>query len=119
MWKFCFQSNKHQPCRFIPVRLMLFSASCSDFETVELMQLRLTSVSRTFCFAKLRHFLPFFSPRTIADNILNAYENGNLPPYSSPSEDKGYLLSFNFNQSKQIGTKNVQVGNKTVFEAVV
>ena len=33
--------------------------------------------------------------------------------------DKGYLLSFNFNQSKQIGTKTVQVGDKTVFEAVV
>ena len=33
--------------------------------------------------------------------------------------DKCCLLSFNFNQSKQIGTKTVQVGNKTVFEAVV
>ena len=33
--------------------------------------------------------------------------------------DKGCLLSFNFNQSKQIGTKTVQVGDKTVFEAVV
>ncbi|MBQ9907222.1 MAG: hypothetical protein IJM46_10680 [Oscillospiraceae bacterium] len=33
--------------------------------------------------------------------------------------DKGCLLIFNFNQSKQIGTKTVQVGNKTGFEAVV
>ena len=33
--------------------------------------------------------------------------------------DRGYLLSFNFNQIKQIGTKSVQVGDKTVFEAIV
>ena len=33
--------------------------------------------------------------------------------------DRGYLLSFNFNQNKQVGTRTVQVGDKTVFEAVV
>jgi len=32
---------------------------------------------------------------------------------------KGCLLSLHFNQSKQIGTKTVQIADKTVFEAVV
>ncbi len=34
-------------------------------------------------------------------------------------KDKGYLLSFNFNQKKEIGVKEIQVGNKTIVEAVV
>ncbi len=33
--------------------------------------------------------------------------------------DKGYMLSFNFNKSKQIGVKEVVLGNKTIIEAVV
>ena len=33
--------------------------------------------------------------------------------------DKGYLLSFNFNQKKEIGVKEIQVGGKTIVEAVV
>ncbi len=33
--------------------------------------------------------------------------------------DKGYLLSFNFNQKKEIGVKEIQVGDKTIVEAVV
>lgn len=33
--------------------------------------------------------------------------------------DKGYLLSFNFNKNKQVGTQTVQLGDKSIFEAVV
>lgn len=31
----------------------------------------------------------------------------------------GYMLSFNFNQSKQVGIKQIEVGGKTLVEAVV
>ncbi|MDE6915788.1 MAG: 9-O-acetyl-N-acetylneuraminate esterase, partial [Lachnospiraceae bacterium] len=34
-------------------------------------------------------------------------------------KDKGYLLSFNFNKKKEIGVKEIQVGGKTIVEAVV
>ncbi|MDE6619439.1 MAG: 9-O-acetyl-N-acetylneuraminate esterase [Lachnospiraceae bacterium] len=34
-------------------------------------------------------------------------------------KDKGYLLSFNFNQQKEIGVKEIQVCGKTIIEAVV
>ncbi|MDE7477241.1 MAG: 9-O-acetyl-N-acetylneuraminate esterase, partial [Lachnospiraceae bacterium] len=34
-------------------------------------------------------------------------------------KDKGYMLSFNFNQKKEIGIKEIQVGGKTIVEAVV
>ncbi len=34
-------------------------------------------------------------------------------------QDKGYMLSFNFNQKKEIGVKEVHVGTKTIVEAVV
>lgn len=33
--------------------------------------------------------------------------------------NKGYLLSFSFNQNKEIGTHTIQLGDKTIFEAVV
>ncbi len=33
--------------------------------------------------------------------------------------DKGYLLSFNFNQKKETGIKTIAVGEKTIVEAVV
>lgn len=33
--------------------------------------------------------------------------------------DKGYLLSFNFNQKKETGVKEIQIGDKTIVEAVV
>lgn len=33
--------------------------------------------------------------------------------------DKGYMLSFNFNKNKQVGVKKVQVGGRTIIEAVV
>lgn len=33
--------------------------------------------------------------------------------------DKGYLLSFNFNQKKETGVKEIQAGGKTIVEAVV
>ena len=33
--------------------------------------------------------------------------------------DKGYMLSFNFNKNKEVGTQTIQLGNKTIFEAVV
>lgn len=32
---------------------------------------------------------------------------------------KGYMLSFNFNQKKEIGVKEVAVGDKILVEAVV
>ena len=34
-------------------------------------------------------------------------------------KDKGYLLSFNFNKNKEIGVKEIKLGNKTIVEAVV
>ena len=34
-------------------------------------------------------------------------------------KDKGYLLSFNFNQKKEVGVKELQVGDKMIVEAVV
>ena len=34
-------------------------------------------------------------------------------------QDKGYLLSFNFNKNKKIGVREVQIGSKTIVEAVV
>ena len=33
--------------------------------------------------------------------------------------DKGYMLSFNFNQKKQIGVSHITVGDKLLVEAVV
>ena len=33
--------------------------------------------------------------------------------------DKGYLLSFNFNQKKEVGVKELRIGDKIVVEAVV
>lgn len=33
--------------------------------------------------------------------------------------DKGYLLSFNFNKKKETGTHIIQLGEKTIFEAIV
>ena len=32
---------------------------------------------------------------------------------------KGYMLSFNFNKKKEIGVKEIQVGDRTIVEAVV
>ncbi len=34
-------------------------------------------------------------------------------------KDKGYMLSFNFNRNKEIGVKEIKLGNKTIVEAVV
>lgn len=34
-------------------------------------------------------------------------------------KDKGYMISFNFNQKKEVGVKTITVGDKTVVEAVV
>ncbi len=33
--------------------------------------------------------------------------------------NKGYLLSFSFNQNKKAGTHTIQLGDKTIFEAIV
>ena len=33
--------------------------------------------------------------------------------------DKGYMLSFNFNQNKEIGVKEIALGDKVLIEAVV
>ena len=32
---------------------------------------------------------------------------------------KGYMLSFNFNKKKEIGVKEIRLGDKTLIEAVV
>ena len=34
-------------------------------------------------------------------------------------KEKGYLLSFNFNKKKEIGVKELKIGEKTIIEAVV
>ncbi len=34
-------------------------------------------------------------------------------------QNKGYLLSFNFNKKKEIGVKTITLGDKTIVEAVV
>lgn len=34
-------------------------------------------------------------------------------------QNKGYMLSFNFNKKKEIGVKTITLGNKTIVEAVV
>lgn len=34
-------------------------------------------------------------------------------------KDKGYMISFNFNKNKVRGIHKVEVGNKTIVEAVV
>ncbi len=34
-------------------------------------------------------------------------------------KEKGYLLSFNFNKKKEVGIKELKIGNKTIIEAVV
>ncbi len=34
-------------------------------------------------------------------------------------QDKGYLLSFNFNKNKETGVKEIAIANKTIVEAVV
>lgn len=34
-------------------------------------------------------------------------------------KEKGYMLSFNFNKKKEIGVKEIQIGEKTIVEAVV
>ncbi len=34
-------------------------------------------------------------------------------------KNKGYLLSFNFNQKKEVGVKEIQIGDKVIVEAVV
>ena len=35
------------------------------------------------------------------------------------NKKEGYLLSFNFNKKKQVGVREVMVGDKKIFEAVV
>lgn len=34
-------------------------------------------------------------------------------------KEKGYLLSFNFNKKKEVGVKELKIGDKTIIEAVV
>ena len=33
--------------------------------------------------------------------------------------ERGYLLSFHFNKKKEIGVKELKIGNKVIIEAVV
>ena len=35
------------------------------------------------------------------------------------NKDRGYLLSFNFNQQKEVGVREIRVGDKVIVEAVV
>ena len=35
------------------------------------------------------------------------------------NKKKGYMLSFNFNKNKVTGVKEIQIGDKTIVEAVV
>ena len=34
-------------------------------------------------------------------------------------QNKGYMVSFNFNKNKQIGVREIVVGDKVLIEAVV
>ena len=34
-------------------------------------------------------------------------------------QKEGYLISFNFNQKKETGVKEIRIGEKTIIEAVV
>lgn len=34
-------------------------------------------------------------------------------------KDKGYMISFNFNRKKEVGVKEIKIGNKIILEAVV
>lgn len=34
-------------------------------------------------------------------------------------QKKGYMLSFNFNQKKETGIKEIRIGDKVIVEAVV
>lgn len=34
-------------------------------------------------------------------------------------KDMGYMLSFNFNKNKEIGAKEIRIGDKVIVEAVV
>lgn len=34
-------------------------------------------------------------------------------------QDTGYMLSFNFNQKKETGVKQVSIGDKLLYEGVV
>ncbi len=34
-------------------------------------------------------------------------------------KDRGYMLSFNFNKNKNVGVREIKLGNKTIVEAVV
>ncbi len=33
--------------------------------------------------------------------------------------EKGYMISFNFNKKKEIGVREISIGNKRLIEAVV
>ena len=33
--------------------------------------------------------------------------------------EKGYMLSFNFNKKKEVGVKEIKLGNKILIEAIV
>ena len=50
----------------------------------------------------------------------NEYNERQLADYLEYyHKEKGYLLSFNFNQKKEVGVKELQIGDKTIVEAVV
>lgn len=54
----------------------------------------------------------------------NAYhergENQQLSDYLEYYHlEKGYMLSYNFNKTKEVGVKHRKIGNKVLVEAVV
>lgn len=54
------------------------------------------------------------------DNEYNERGKKQLADYLDYyKKDRGYLLSFNFNKSKEIGVKELSIGDKIIIEAVV
>ena len=51
-------------------------------------------------------------------SLLFEGQNISYNPYEA-SIQKGYMLSFNFNKKKEIGVKEVVLGDKLLIEAVV
>lgn len=48
--------------------------------------------------------------------VKKTREVGYLEDYH---QNRGYLLSFNFNKSKEVGMKEIHCGDKVIVEAVV
>ena len=51
--------------------------------------------------------------------LQNKTENNKLAYLNSYHLDKGYMVTFSFNQKKEIGVRQVEVDSKMIIEAVV